>query len=127
MANLKKEVLCILEQNGKTIDDIIWIGCEQFRMDVKTFWNLADTEYDDGYGAPEVATDLLIVGKDFWLERADYDGSEWFEFKVMPKMPGRIEPITALTVDQHNGQYGDNMVGWRTLGQMNEVPEWDSN
>ena len=127
MANLKKEVLCMLEQNGKTVDDIVWIGCEKFRMDIKTFWNLADTEYDDGYGAPKVATDLLIVGKDFWLERAEYDGSEWFEFRTMPKMPGRIEPITALTVEQHNGQSGDNMAGWRNLEQINEVPEWDNN
>lgn len=123
MANLKKEVLCMLEQNGKTVDDIVWIGCENFRIDIKTFWNLADAEYDDGYGAPEVATDLLIVGKDFWLERADYDGNEWFEFKALPEMPGRIEPITALMVEQYNRQYGNNETGWKTLSELNTVCE----
>jgi hypothetical protein len=27
---------------------------------------------------------IIVVGKDWWLERHEYDGSEWWEFKTMP-------------------------------------------
>lgn len=30
---------------------------------------------------------LIVVGKDFWLERHEYDGSEWWEFKSIPMEP----------------------------------------
>ena len=51
------------------------------------FCSKADFEYDNGYGAAEIPMDLIVVGKDFWLERHDYDGSEWWEFKTMPEEP----------------------------------------
>ena len=41
-------------------------------------------EYDDGYGITEVNMGLKLVGKDFWLERHEYDGSEWWEYKTLP-------------------------------------------
>ena len=31
--------------------------------------------------------DLIVVGKDFWIERHEYDGSELWEFKRMPEEP----------------------------------------
>ena len=40
--------------------------------------------------------DLLIVGKDFWLERVEYDGSEWWEFKTMPREPEETRELEAL-------------------------------
>ena len=30
---------------------------------------------------------LRIVGKDWWLEREEYDGSEWWEFRTFPQKP----------------------------------------
>jgi len=44
-------------------------------------------EYDSGYGATKVAKDLVIVGEDWWLERCEYNGSEWWEFKTLPVKP----------------------------------------
>ena len=29
----------------------------------------------------------VAVGDNWWLERAEYDGSEWWEFKTIPKEP----------------------------------------
>ena len=42
--------------------------------------------YNDGYGLEEINTKLILVGKDFWLERGTYDGSEWWEYKSMPNV-----------------------------------------
>jgi hypothetical protein len=30
---------------------------------------------------------LQLVGETFWIERAEYDGSEWWEYKEIPKRP----------------------------------------
>ena len=52
-------------------------------MDEKweNFKEVANVEYDSGFGSPQVAEDLIIMGSDFWLERHEYDGSEWWEYK----------------------------------------------
>ena len=41
---------------------------------------------DSGYGSAEIREDLVIVGKDWWLERDEYDGSEWWAFHTMPEL-----------------------------------------
>ena len=51
------------------------------------FSELANHDYDNGFGANEVSLYLKVVGKDWWLERHEYDGSEWWEFKSMPEKP----------------------------------------
>ena len=51
------------------------------------FSSNANFSYDNGYGGEEIPLDLIVVGKDFWLERHEYDGSEWWEFKSMPDEP----------------------------------------
>ena len=55
-------------------------------MTVEDFIEHANFEYNDGYGIEEINTDLILVGKDFWLERHEYDGSEWWEYKSMPNV-----------------------------------------
>ena len=88
MANLLKETKEILERHSKTFDDILFVGdkFDHARMTVKEFLEHANFEYDDGYGNEEINTDLILVGKDFWLERGTYDGSEWWEYKSMPNV-----------------------------------------
>ena len=88
MANLLKETKEILEQHDKTFDDIIFVGdkSDHTKMTVKEFLERANVEYDDGYGLEEINTALIVVGKDFWLERHEYDGSEWWEYKSMPNV-----------------------------------------
>lgn len=42
--------------------------------------------YDDGYGSQELFG--VVWFKDgTWLERNEYDGSEWWKHKVAPKIP----------------------------------------
>lgn len=86
--NLLKETKAVLHSKGKKASDVLWCGSEKFGwFSWRVFRKVADVEYDSGYGAAEVAVDLLVVGTDFWLERGEYDGSEWWEFKEIPTRP----------------------------------------
>lgn len=87
MVNLLEETIKVLEKHNKTFDDVEWIGTTEIEISVNEFIKEANREYDDGYGDAEVNLDLVVVGKDFWLERNEYDGLEWWDFKMMPKRP----------------------------------------
>jgi len=101
--NLLQETLEILSEHGKSGEDIIWCGNEEVGyFSWEDFEKLANKNYDQGFGAPEVVIDLLVVGQDFWLERHEYDGSEWWEYKTMPKKPDTyIKPHTLIKGSRH--------------------------
>ncbi len=89
MTNLLRETVGILKENKKKPSDVKWCGSEEFGyFSWAEFERIAKlTDYDGGFGGQEIAKDLLVVGEDFWLERHEYDGSEWWEYKSMPKRP----------------------------------------
>lgn len=62
------------------------------------FSKQADFEYNNGYDWQEIPADLVVVGDNWWLERAEYDGSEWWEFKTIPKEPDRAATHSAVTL-----------------------------
>lgn len=122
--NLYKETIEILAENGRTFDDVVAICGSEFQITKEDFIRYSNTEYDSGFGGPEVAEDLLVVGYDFWLERHEYDGSEWWEFKTMPKykhLP--FKEVTALTVRQALMNNVDCSCGWETLSRLNPTEE----
>ena len=86
--NLLNETRDILLSNNKTFDDVLFVGdgSTHTKMTVKEFLEHANVEYNGGYGIEEINTKLILVGKDFWLERHEYDGSEWWEYKSMPNI-----------------------------------------
>lgn len=86
MTNFKEEILYNLNKYGKTINDIVSVQGDDFKVDKDKFLYLCDFNYSSGYGAAEIPQDLKIVGSDWWIERHEYDGSEWFEFKCMPRI-----------------------------------------
>ena len=123
--NLKEETLKVLHHNGKRRSDVKYVCGDDFRISREQFWKLADTEYDP-YGAPEIATDLMLIGEDFWMERSEYEGSELWDFHTMPDTTGLpIRKITALSVRQYNAihkpEYGK--ICWETLSELNEEEE----
>ena len=125
MSNLKEETLKVLHHNGKRRSDVKYVCGDDVRISREQFWKLADTEYDP-YGAPEIATDLTLIGDDFWMERGEYDGSEWWDFHTMPDKTGMpIRKITALSVRQYNAickpEYGK--ICWETLSELNGEEE----
>lgn len=108
MQNLYNELVEILTKNCKTIKDIKFISVDRgkfwesdyIEIDIDNFLEVAkDTNYDDGYGSVEIPISLKIVGDDWWIERYQYDGSEWFTFKTKPIRPSKIEHIDNIVVD----------------------------
>ena len=121
MSNLLKETLEILKRNNKTENDVKWVGTTTHKTTWKDFKKNADVDYDSGYGSPKVAQDLLVVGENWWLERDEYDGSEWWDYKDLPKEPTETIELKALTVNQADGLGFDVSCGWENLLTINEV------
>lgn len=116
--NLLKETKETIAASGHTEADIVFIGSEESGHECTwdEFCLLADVEYDDGFGAQEVAEDLIIVfsdGQKLW--RDEYDGSEGWMYSTQFKRPEKALPITRLTVNK------TNFVGWADLADLNET------
>ena len=83
--NLWIETIRELNEHGKTWDDVRFVCGDDFSITKPNFETIArDTNYDNGYGRQVIASDLKIVGDHWWLERHEYDGAEWWEYKEMP-------------------------------------------
>ena len=95
--SLLQETIDTLKENEKTPEDVVWVGSVAFgSFNWAEFTKLANIDYYDSFGSQEIAKDLLVVGKDWWLERHEYDGSEWWEYKDYPKQPDKRIPTTLL-------------------------------
>lgn len=111
--NLKNSTLNILKHYGKLPSDIKWVGCKSFKIPIEEFWKLSDRDYDASYGVQEVAWDLIVVGDNWWLERHEYDGSEWWEYKELPQEPEKILSVPTIFPEK-------DMNGYYSLGAFNE-------
>jgi hypothetical protein len=101
--NLYLETLEKLLDYNKTFEDIRWIGTYDYFTTWENFVVISDVLYDASYGVQEVMEDLLIVGDDWWLERSEYDGSEWWSFKEIPTKPEKQKLFT--TFIDHKWRY----------------------
>lgn len=112
--NLWEETESVLLRRGKTWDGVIAVVGNCFRISREQFKELAlTTDYDSSFGAPEIAIDLKIVGFDWWLERHEYDGSEWWEYKTMPNINLPLKSVKRLSVE------GTDACGWQSLNELN--------
>lgn len=114
MSNFLQETIADIERSGHAPEDIIFIGSRESGHSCTwdEFRTLADFDYDSGFGAQKVASDLIIAFKDgatMW--RYEYDGSEQWQFSEQFRMPTNTRPITRLHVT-------NEQVGWRTLAQI---------
>ena len=110
MSNLWEETIEFLKENDKTFEDVLFIQGEDFKVAKENFEIVAKkTNYNDSFGAQHVATDLVLVGDGWWIERFEYDGSEWWEFKTIPTEKSEVVPIFYLDRGM-----------WDTLKEMNE-------
>ena len=84
--HLITETIRCLEYNNKTVNDVCWVGSQDGTLAItfQEFEKISSFEYNSGFGGQVIASDLVVVGKDWWLERHEYDGSEWWEFKESP-------------------------------------------
>lgn len=100
----------MLKENGKKESDVLWCGSASFGwFTFDEFLSVAPEDYDAGFGGQEVSEDLLVVGDNWWLERHEYDGSEWWEFKTIPTKPEKHSAPKTVC----NGE------PWATLEEMN--------
>ncbi len=98
MGNLLEETKSAVKDSGHKISDIVFIGNEDgYGCSWKEYKKLADVQYDRGFGAAAVATDLTIVFTDgATMYRGEYDGSEWWEYSRPFKIPQKTKPIKRL-------------------------------
>lgn len=84
--NLLEETTEYLKNCDKTPSDVRWVGSYngEYGMTWDEFAAIANVEYDSGYGAQEIASDLVVVGDSWWLEREEYAGSESWVFETIP-------------------------------------------
>lgn len=119
MRNLLEETLGVLSANGKKPEDVYWVGTPELNTGWSEFVKIANVEYNPGYGSQEVATDLLVVGNGWWLERHEYDGSEWWEFKNQPLATTEKTNLIAVTTEQAEQLGFDVSCGWNDLQKIN--------
>ena len=96
--NLKEETLKKLSEYGLNWSDVAWISIKNKEVNKDVFLKLADKEYDNDYGDTRVNLYLIIMGADWWLERVEYDGSEYWTFKKIPMKPIEIENAPKIFV-----------------------------
>jgi hypothetical protein len=96
MESILRETLEVLSEHGKSGEDIIWCGNEEFGYFTwKEFVELIRLNpYDDQ--DQDIPRDLLIVGSDFWLERHECEGGEWWQFNSQPKRPANHVKLCRL-------------------------------
>lgn len=111
MTNFLKETREVIKANNKTTDDVIWVGNGEYVISWSDFEKIANVDYDSGYGAQEMPTDILIVGKDWWMEREEYDGAESWSFKTLPKKQEKTKPFKHITIEH---------CMWMSLADLND-------
>lgn len=85
--NLLEETIAVLGENGKTPADVLWVGDGKLAVSWSRFAKMIQgVVYDSGFGRAEICGGLLVVGNWWWLERKEYDGSERWDFKELPKL-----------------------------------------
>ena len=78
--NFLKETLNKIEENSVSPDDVLYVFNSFGYCSWEEFEKLANFDYDNGYGLIAIDLNLIVRGSDWWLERGEYDGSEWWEF-----------------------------------------------
>jgi hypothetical protein len=98
MTNAKQELQEELEGKAKVKCASITYGCNEYKGSKKVlklnytndeyseFLNSLDFEYDRGYGSQEIYG-IVWLEDGTWLSRGEYDGSEWWDYNVLPNIP----------------------------------------
>ena len=113
MRNAKEELQSILERNESVIkcayitternsywdDDDDYIQSKPILLkeghtqeEYKEFLQKLNFEDDAGYGGQELYGTVWLMEEGTWLERGEYYGSEWWDYK---KCPGVIDELKA--------------------------------
>ena len=97
MKNALKELQDKLKTINKTIDNIIALNIAKYKCcedtpdikikatkeNIKNAFSNLNFDYDEDYGSQELYG-IVLFDDNSWLERAEYDGAEWWEYKKPP-------------------------------------------
>ena len=95
MRNLQRQTLDAIVQASKTVEDIAYcnikmrsISYEQKELLKGKVFDIdkLDFMYDDGYGS-QLIYGFIVFNDKTWLERSEYDGSEWWDYRKCPSEP----------------------------------------
>jgi hypothetical protein len=117
--NLFDETIRVLKKDNYTFDDILSVQGNKYRISVEKFIEIAKkTDYDDGYGSQEVASDLVLLMKDgSFYYRFEYDGAECWKHSVVPKV---IEHIDDDLINCLHGKH------WPDMAECNGLSTYDA-
>ena len=112
MQNAQEELLHILERT-KSVVKCAYIKCERGSYwddndsyvqpapillkegytpeEYEEFLQKLNFEYDAGYGGQELHGMIWLKEENTWMERGEYDGSEWWEYRKCPKIPEELK------------------------------------
>ncbi len=119
--NLLYETLETLQQYYLKEDDIEWIGSHdgEYVISWEEFKEISkDINYDGGYGGQVIAKDIVIVGKNWWLSRGEYDGSEWWEYNEKPEINKKPNVKNKKFTKVKGGS-------WESLSELNTKEDFD--
>jgi hypothetical protein len=116
MTNFLKETQKAIKNSGHSIDDVVFVGSRngEYRLTWSEFVKMADFEYNLGYGAQHIATDLIVYfadGDHMW--RGEYDGLEWWVY---------MEPLSFNMEDSYKtpSTIGGKDWAWHTVEDKNK-------
>ena len=111
MANAKQELLGALEKvkgvikcatikrdRGYWDDDGIYTSSPAILLkegytpaEYEEFLEKLNFEYDNGYGGQILHGIVWLMEDNTWIERGEYDGSEWWVYRECPSIPGDLK------------------------------------
>jgi hypothetical protein len=114
MTDLLDETVRAIAMSGRTQSDVAFVEFDE-EGPVATWEAFAKAArgliYDSGYGSQEILPSLRIAFKDStWLERMEYDGSEWWEHMVPPVGGRAFGGVPKLKADRYWEPFGS---GWK--------------
>ena len=92
MLNAKKELLEVIPEGTKIKCAIVnkhLLKVGYTEDEFEDFLNLLDFKYNNGYGGQNLYGAVWLEDGT-WLDRGEYDGSEWWEHIVMPEIPREL-------------------------------------
>lgn len=119
MTNLLKETIDAIEGSGHKVEDVMFVGSAdgKYRLTLPEFSRIANFDYDSGFGAQEIAKDLIVYFNDSsCMVRGEYDGSEWWEYNVPKTFKESDESKPYKNVWAGNVE---GAVGWTDLEELN--------
>jgi len=112
----KEETARSIKGSGHKKSDVMFIGSAdgKYRLTMKEFEEIANFDYDSGFGSAKIATDLIIYFRDkSYIARGEYDGSEWWEYNA---------PKNFLEDDKYKSfaNLGGDKIMWEKLEELNK-------